>query len=231
MSDTARKSSPLGPILIGLGGVVVLLALGSWQMQRLAWKEGVIASAEARMRANPVALPVAIDAATLDYLPVSVEGQFAGDSRINFLTSMKPYGPGYGIIDAFETDDGRRILVDRGFAPHSAPEVSIPSGPQSITGVLRWPDDTNAFTPDPDLKRREWFAHDIDSMAQAAGTERLYLVARPSGEVKGWPRPRPQQVQLPNNHLNYALTWFGLAAVWAVMSVLWLRSRRKLPAT
>lgn len=225
------KLKPLGPLVVGLGGFLVLAGLGAWQVQRLAWKQGLIAEASARIAAEPVALPRELDPARDDYKPVIVQGRYIGAETINVLTSFKPHGPGYELVTPFETSDGRRILVNRGFAPHATREGGVakmpdaPTLPQQVTGLLRWPDDTNAFTPEPNLEKREWYAQNVPSLAAATGAEPAMVVRQPDGS-EGWPKARPPQVTLPNNHLQYAITWFSIALIWVVMSVIWMRRQR-----
>lgn len=197
------------------------MALGLWQLDRRDWKLGLIETAQARMAAAPVALPSALDPARDDYLPVFTDGRFLAEPPIRFLNSLKPHGPGHDLIVPFETADGQRILLDRGFVPlRNEDATPAPEGNQRVVGLLRWPDDRNFFTPEPSVERREWYSRDVNSLAEAAGTEPVLLVLQPDGST-GWPRSRPPRVTLPNNHLQYALTWFGLATVWGVMSLFW----------
>ena len=221
---------PPGPLLIGFGGIVVLASLSFWQLQRLDWKEGLIEVAQARMSAAPVPLPASPVPDRDDYLPVTVEGRFTDEREIRFLNSMKPHGPGHDLIVPFETVDGRRILLDRGFVPltHDA-ATPPPEGTLRLNGLLRWPDDRNAFTPEPSIERGEWYSRDVPLMAGASKTEPVLVVLQPDDST-GWPRPRPPRVTLPNNHLNYAITWFGLALVWAVMTLFWIRARARKSA-
>ena len=100
------------PLLFGLVGCAILIGLGTWQLQRLAWKKGVLAQISARLNDTPVPLPVVPDPARDKYLPVRAAGRFTGP-EIDVLVSLKETGAGYRVISAFQTDDGRMILVDR----------------------------------------------------------------------------------------------------------------------
>ncbi len=216
-----------GPVVIGLGGLIVLLGLGFWQLDRLDWKRGIIAEAERRLSRPPAPLPDTLDPARDDYLPVAVEGRFTGEEYYH-LTSQKPRGPGFDVIAPFETADGRRILVERGYVPQDARDPATreaPEGPRRIEGFLRWPDDLNRFTPDPDLDSRIWYARNVPSLSGAAGTEPVLLVQAPTG-ADAYPRGRAVEVRMRNNHLTYALTWFGTAIVWAGMALFWVRRQR-----
>lgn len=216
--------------LIGILGVAVLLALGSWQIRRLAWKEAVLAEIETRIAAPPVALPADPDPLRDRYLPVRVRGTFGAAER-PVLVSLRDAGAGYRIIAPFTTEDGRRILIDRGFVPAADKDRARRTGPAEITGNLHWPDEVDGFTPEPDRGARIWFARDLPSLAADLGTEPVLVVARTPGDPAI--RPLPVSTEgIPNDHLQYAVTWFGLALVWAGMTgyFLWQgRARRPQP--
>jgi surfeit locus 1 family protein len=214
------------PLLFGLCGAAVLVALGLWQLQRLAWKEGVLAAIEARIGAPPAPLPPQPDAATDAYRAVALSGRFAGRA-LDVLASVRRRGPGYRVVAAFETDDGRRILVDRGFVPEASRGAGhAADGPVAFAGNLHWPDETDRFTPAPDTARALWFARDVAAMAAALGTEPVLVVAR--DDTGGGVAPLPvDTAHIPNDHLGYAIQWFALAAVWTGMTLLYLwRIRR-----
>jgi surfeit locus 1 family protein len=209
------------PLIFGLLGTAILLALGVWQVQRLHWKEEVLGVMAARLGGAPADLPAAADPARDQYLPVAAEGRFTGP-EIHVLTSRPPMGPGYRVVQAFETE-GRRILVDRGFIPQPDRDRPRGAGPVRLTGNLHWPDETDPrFTPAPDRAANIWFAREVGAMAAELGTEPMLLVVRqtsaPSREVWPWP---VDVAGIRNAHLQYALTWFMLAAVWAGLT-LWL---------
>lgn len=209
------------PLLIGLLGGAILISLGVWQVNRLAWKEGVLADIAARIVAAPVALPNDPDPQRDRYLPVTVTGRFTGD-HLDVLVSRKQIGAGVRVIEAFETDDGRRILIDRGFLTDDDRANPRTSGPATVEGNLHWPDETDSYTPPPDPKTGLWFARDVPAMATALDTEPTFIVARkPTG---GAIEPMPVDTSgIPNDHMNYAITWFSLAVVWLGMTayLLW----------
>lgn len=222
----------IAPLLFGILGVAVLIGLGVWQLQRLAWKEGILAEISARIAAPPGALPAAPDPEADRYRPVRVAGRFTGE-ELAVLASVKGLGPGFRIVAAFETEDGRRILVDRGFVPEGARAAPRPAGAAEVTGNLHWPEETDRFTPAPDAARGIWFARDLPAMAAALGTEPVLLVQRSgrgAAAAEGAPRPMPlDSAGIPNDHLEYAITWFLLAAGWAGMTaaLLWRISRQR----
>jgi len=214
-------------LIFGLGGVAILAGLGVWQVQRLGWKQSVIADLEQRLGADPAWLPEAPTEARDEYLRVAVTGAYS-QGELHVLTSARPWGPGFRVIAPFETAQGRRILVDRGYVPQTEKDAprTLPAGP--VTGALLWPNETDGFTPAPDPDANIWFARDTALMAAALGTEPVMLVAETPPPAAEWPAPQPVSVNLPNDHLEYAITWFSLCAIWAGMTVaLVLRLRRK----
>lgn len=204
----------------------MLLWLGAWQMQRLAWKEGILADIDARIAATPVALPATVDPEADKYLPVEMTGQF-GAGVLRVLVSQKLVGAGYRLITPFETE-GRIVLVDRGFIPVAAELTPAPAGQVTVTGNLHWPDDRNSSTPDNDVDGNTWFARDIAQMADVLGAEPILVVARDLSQPDGAVTPLPvDSSAIPNDHLQYAITWFSLAAIWAAMMGYFLYRLRK----
>ncbi|WP_460274178.1 SURF1 family protein [Celeribacter sp. ULVN23_4] len=217
------------PLVIGIAGCAILIALGTWQLRRLEWKQGVLAEIEAKIAAAPAPLPAEIDP-SMKYLPVVVSGEI-GAEELHVLVSRKQVGAGYLIIAPFVTEDGRRVLLDRGFVPDEAKDAlrdaARSAGAVTVTGNLHWPDDMNNSTPAPDMGRNIWFGRDIPAMAAVLKTEPVLIVAREStGEGI---EPMPVGVEgIPNDHLQYAMTWFSLCIVWLGMTLflLWrIRAR------
>lgn len=213
------------PLLFGLIGAAILVALGTWQVQRLAWKQGVIARAEAQIQQAPAPLSWHVSFPRDQYLPVTVTGRFLGEEA-HVLTSIPGEGPGFLVIAAFQTDRDRRILIDRGFLPEDQKSAPRPGQAMAVTGNLIVPDDVTSSTPAPDTARNIWFGRDVAAMAAALNTEPLMIVARePTGQGIA---PRPVTVTFTNNHLGYAITWFSLAFAWLGMTALYLwRIRRR----
>ncbi|WOI55677.1 SURF1 family protein [Palleronia sp. LCG004] len=212
--------------IFALLGLALLLWLGIWQVQRLAWKTGILDRIEARISAAPIALPASPTEEADEYLPVAVTGRLGGD-EIHVLISTPQFGASYRVISALETAEGRRVLVDLGAIPVGEKDETRPSGEVAIVGNLLWPDETDGFTPEPDLSRNIWFARDLPAMAGALGTEEILVVARETS----LPGPQPLPIdgaEIPNDHLQYAITWFSMAAIWAGMTLLllWRMARR-----
>lgn len=215
------------PLTFGLAGAAVLIWLGVWQMQRLEWKQGILTQIETRIAADPVALPDAPDPEPDRYLPVEVTGTF-GEGALRVLVSRKRVGAGYLVISPFETQAGRRVLVDRGFIRQADTLGDAPEGTLTVTGNLHWPDDRNSSTPDNDVEGNIWFARDLGQMADVLGTEDLLIVARELSQPEDTVTPLPVDTDhIPNDHLQYAITWFSLAAIWLGMTAFYIfRGRR-----
>jgi len=197
----------------------VLIALGVWQMQRLEWKEGVLAEIDARIAGPSRPLPAAPSEDVDEYTAVEFSGAVQGD-ELHVLVSGTSAGTGYRVISAFETDDGRRILLDQGLLPLDQKDAPAASQQTDVIGNLLWPDDVNSSTPAPDLPKNIWFGRDLASMSAALNTEPLMVVARQMTAKDTRLTLLPVDSSgVKNDHLEYAVTWFGLAAVWAAMTL------------
>jgi surfeit locus 1 family protein len=209
------------PVVLGIVGVAILISLGVWQLQRLAWKEGILAQIDATISADPVDLPANPDPSADKYLPVIVTGALGGE-EIHVLTSVKDEGPGYRVISVLTSGD-RRLMVDLGFVLQEAKTESRIAESVTVTGNIHWPDEVDGWTPAPDRAANIWFARSVTDMAETLGAEPFLIVARTltsAGSGSGLPvTPMPiDSAGISNDHLNYAITWFSLAVVWAVMS-------------
>lgn len=211
-------------VVFGIAGCAVLIGLGNWQVQRLAWKQDVLAQIETRIAAPPEPLPTTFNPDADRYRPVTLTGEFlAGELLV--LVSRKRVGAGYLVISPFETDDGRRVLVDRGFIRTEDRTTPRSIGPAEVTGNLHWPRETDGFTPDPDGET--WFARDVPLMARDLDTEEVLIVAASQTDPGVTPL-RVDTTGIPNDHLGYAVTWYSLAFIWALMTGFFLwRSRAK----
>ena len=217
-------------LIVGLGGAAILIWLGVWQTQRLAWKEAIIADINTRIAAAPVALPADPDPEADAYLPVTVSGEI-GAQALHVLVSQKQKGAGYRVIAPMALESGRRVLIDLGFTATSNKDAIAPAGTATLTGNLQWPQEVDSFTPEADMDRNIWFARDVDVMAETLDTEPLLIVMREGAGPDPKITPLPvDTARIPNDHLQYAITWFSLAAIWLAMTVLFLR-RRRAPAT
>ena len=214
------------PALFGLIGFAVLVALGVWQLQRMEWKQAMVSEISSRIGAAPVPLPAVVTEAD-NFRPVALVGTVDG-APLRVLGAWRAGGTGYRIV-APVMSGNRRVMVDLGVVPLDAgDDIVLPRTALRITGNLNWPDDQNAGTPEPD--GTTWFARDIDPMAAALNAEPIMVIAR-QVEPPLTVTPVPVGTEgIPDNHLGYAIQWFGLAAVWLGMTLflLWRIRRRTL---
>lgn len=211
------------PVLLGVLGCAILIALGTWQLQRLAWKQDLLTRIEAEIHAAPIPLPG--EGAEARFQPVELTGMLSGD-HIRVLVSRKQIGPGYRIIAPLETG-GRRVLLDLGFLPEGRAVPPL-AGVVTVRGNLDLPSEVDGYTPDPDLAKNLWFARDVPAMAAALGTE-ITFIAASRDVVPGIEAMPLTTATIPNDHLQYAITWFLLATVWAGMTglLIWRIARPK----
>ncbi|MEM6308195.1 MAG: SURF1 family protein [Pseudomonadota bacterium] len=208
-----------GIAVLGLVGAAILISLGIWQVQRLAWKEAILRDMATEFASPPVILPRLSELSEQEdeYLPVTVTGRVTSTS-VRVLVSQKIYGAGYRLIAAFDTGN-ERILLDRGFVSVNDPLPKDPIDLGTVTGNLLWPDERDNWTPANDLENNVWFARDLDELAQHLDTLPLLLVRR-GGDLHD-PNITPLPITtaaIPNDHLQYAVTWFSLALIWLGMT-------------
>lgn len=207
------------PLIFGIGGFAVLFWLGLWQLQRLTWKEGVLADIDARITAAPVAVPPSPDPEADRYLPVTATGDLVGTS-LRVLVSTKERGAGYRLVTPLVLEDGRRVMVDEGFVGLEENAAPGAAAGITVTGNLHWPDEVDSWTPEPDMSEGLFYARDVPAMASALGTDPVLIVARTVTGTDARATPLPVTSEgIPNNHLGYAVQWFGLAIVWLGMTL------------
>src|SRR5262245_8615936 len=222
----------MGRGLLGFTALVmvafaVVAGLGFWQLQRLQWKEGLIAKIEARTKAPPIGLEdaAAIAAQGVDpsYYRVRVSGCF-DHAKERYLFALSDEGrAGWHVITPLETEHGETVLIDRGFVPDNLKDPASRAkgeveGVVAVTGIARLPDRQGLFTPDNEPEANRWFWRDADALArsmfpgEAVRVAPFFLEAERGETPGGWPEGGPTRLDLPNNHLQYAVTWFLLAA-------------------
>jgi len=220
----------IGPAVFTAAMVALLAGLGVWQLRRLAWKEALIARIETRATAAPVEAPPHAQWANLspedyDFLHARVSGRF-DPAREALIFSPPPQGagiePGFRVIAPFLLDDGGAMLVDRGFLPLSlrADETRKrePSGHVTLSGVLRGPQARNVFTPADSPQEGLFYTSDARALAaylKLSEAAPFILELDPAAPAPGLPRVYDHNIELANNHLSYAITWFSLAAAVA----------------
>ncbi|WP_188915628.1 SURF1 family protein [Salinarimonas ramus] len=223
-------------IMAGIATLVslaILVGLGTWQLQRLAWKEGLIAQIEARAYGEPGEILPESAWGTFsrddqEYRRVVVSGEYLLDEEIavhGLLPGETRGQPlqGYYLLTPLRLETGAIVVVNRGFVPTPLlEEAAEPEGAVTVEGLVRASEEQPPFVPDNDPAAGQWFTRDLDAIAQARGLERVapfYVdaVRDEAAPADAWPRGGATVLEPPNNHLQYAFTWFGLAAVLAVV--------------
>jgi surfeit locus 1 family protein len=242
---TRRRPSLLVPALFTLVGVALLIGLGVWQLERKAWKEALIASLARRMNTAPGPLPpparwASLDAAHDEFTKATFRAAFENDREALVFAGASAFRPdvsgmGYWVFTPARLSDGARVVVNRGFVLEANKDpatraAGLVTTPVEIIGVLRWPEHAGAFTPAGDPARNLWFARDQLAIAAAKGWGNVapfYVEQEAPTPPGGLPQPGKLTVNLPNNHLQYALTWFALAVVFAGVFAAFARARRR----
>ena len=233
-ATTARFRPGLWPTLTLLLGLPLLVTLGTWQVQRLAWKTELIATLEARHGQAAIALPATAGLGPdLAHRPVRITAELAPEPVLRYGVERQQGRPGHDVLQLARLDDGRALVVNRGWLAEDAPPVRTPAGEVVLTGPLRWIGDAARSWPTPmnDLADNRWYWYDRQAFARAFDAEVLPVVLVASEGVlpagPAVPVPQPMAVNLPNNHLGYAITWYGLAVVFVVIYALYGLKRGK----
>ena len=218
--------SPLLAVLV-LFGIAGLIALGVWQIERRAWKVALIDRVEHRLSAAPESMPApaswpAINATDDEYRRVAITGRFLHD-RETLVKAVTDQGGGFWVLTPLETADGNVVLVNRGFVPPERRDRATrrdgnSAAPASITGLLRLTEPKGGFLRNNDPAGNRWYSRDVEAIAAARGLPRVapfFIDADAAPNPGGYPQGGLTVVKFHNNHLVYALTWFGLAILLA----------------
>jgi surfeit locus 1 family protein len=229
------------PIVLWAGlGIAVLLALGTWQLFRLAEKEAQLAEIAERTKATPISLTEALarrdKGIDIEFDAVKVRGVFDHVSERHKLASFEG-SPGWQIITPFKTDEGIVALIDRGAVPaglKDAAKRNESPAPVDLNAVVRTHgQERGFFDPDNDADENLWYWWDVPAMLSSVAIAPDLQVAPfilqelPRGDPNRFPRAAAPEVQLRNNHLLYAITWFSFAATLLVIAGLFIRKQRK----
>lgn len=227
------------PAAAMLCGLAVLLALGTWQLERKAWKEALIATLTERAAAAPVALPPPETWGSLrpeksEFLRVRLRADFRGEDALVYTSSSAlrddVKAPGYFVFDAARLPGGQHVVVNRGYTRDW--QYPVRTGPGEIVGYLRWPEPSPWFVTDRDASADIWYVRDHRLMARVRNwgdVAPFYVEQEAPTPPGGVPHPAHLRPNLPNNHLQYALTWYGLAVVLIAVFVIWTAGRRRRP--
>ncbi|WP_284735544.1 SURF1 family protein [Dongia deserti] len=230
MLSKLRFRPTLWPTLFSVPVFIAMVGLCIWQVQRLHWKENLIAERETRVAAEPVALPaVGVNPASLEYRRVRLEGSFLHDKELYLGARSLNGNPGYHVLTPFAPADGGLVLVDRGWvpierkAPERRPEGQL-TGAQTVEGIVRVPPGKAWMQPDNEPGKNMWFYVDLPAMAAASDADirrDLYVDAGPAENPGKYPVGGQTRIEIPNDHLQYAITWGLLAVALAVIYVLY----------
>ncbi|MDE0060334.1 MAG: SURF1 family protein [Defluviicoccus sp.] len=207
----------------------ILVGLGTWQLHRLQWKEGVIAYREAQLAAEPVAIGEHTrDGADVAFRRARATGRFLHAREFLIVSRMRKGRAGFDVVTPLRLGDGDHILVNRGWVPLDRADPRTRrkggiAGEATVTGVLRRPGKSSRWVPDNDPEKGVWYFVEPGQMGAVAslpGVREVFLVADATPNPGGFPAGRRIGVDIPNRHLEYALTWYGLALVLAAIYLL-----------
>jgi surfeit locus 1 family protein len=226
----AAPSSPARLLLLGVLALLAfagLVALGTWQVERRAWKLALIERVEARVHAPAVAAPgpegwATITAASAEYRHVSATGKFLND-RDTLVQAATVKGPGYWVLAPFRTEQGFLVLVNRGFVPadrrdRNSRAAGDISGRTTVTGLLRMTEPKGGFLRSNDPAGGRWYSRDVAAIAAAQGLPDMapyFIDADATPNAGGLPLGGLTVIAFPNSHLVYAGTWYSLALMVA----------------
>lgn len=220
--------------------LMVLIGLGTWQLQRLEWKENVIAERAAGLAAPPLAVEEIPPSGwqKFEHRRVTLQGRFEHKFQMPVFNPAQPVDgrTGYDLITPFRLDSGGSVLVDRGWIPIDWAKVDnlvYPDSRMTLTGILRDGRRDNRWVPDNSPKDGDWFYVDVPAMAAYAGLGKFapyYVKLMPVRNAKTFPLPLDVNSKIRNKHLEYVVTWYGLAATLIVIYVAYhLRRREQEP--
>jgi surfeit locus 1 family protein len=229
--------------LFALAGIAILIGIGLWQLERKSWKEALIEQMAARLSAVPASLPAReqwprLDPAVDEFRRVSFPAEFVNDQEALVYAAGSAFRPdvsgaGYWVFTPARLAGGGVVIVNRGFVPadrkdRASRAQGALAGTVAIVGVMRWPERRGLFTPADEPRHNVWYARDPQSMAAAknwGAVAPFYIDQEAPSAPGGVPRAGKFVATLVNNHLQYAITWFGLALALAGVYGVWLSGR------
>ena len=232
MSGRARR---VGGAAVALTAIALLIGLGVWQVERLAWKRALIAQVERRLGAAPVAAPGPGSWGAVDKDDAYTKVRLTGRYRIGhdaFVQALTVLGSGFWVLTPLDTTAGWAVLVNRGFLPGEA-RRTLPAptpGTVTVTGLLRVTEPGGGFLRHNDPGADRWYSRDVAAIAARQGLKGVapyFIDADADGAGTGWPRGGLTMVRFSNNHLVYAITWFALAGLIALLLIHAIRRERR----
>lgn len=238
---TLARRDMLIPALFAIAGLAVLISLGTWQLERKAWKETLITNLTERLGTAPVELAAPDQWASFtpersEFLRVKFRADFRGDDALVYTSGSAlrddVKSPGYFVFSAGRLPGGQHVVVNRGYTKDRS--YPVRTGPQEIVGYLRWPEPSSWFVADHDASADLWHVRDHRLMARArdwGDVAAFYVEQEAPVPPGGVPHPAALRVNLPNHHLQYALTWYALALVLGAVVGTWMvhRGRQSAP--
>ena len=233
------------PIVFAAIAVTVFVALGTWQLERRVEKLALIETLDRRLSAVPVALPdrklwPQLDRAEDEYRRVRFSAAFVPAAEALAYAGPSPFpsdmpGAGYWVFAQARTTSGDLLVVNRGYVPEGEKDTNMRAASEGaanveVIGVMRWPQPRSYFAPADDPLRNLWFVRDHLAIARAKGWGEVapfYVELEEPQPPGGLPRPAPLRPNIRNEHLQYAITWYGLAVVLIVMLLFWMRAQRR----
>lgn len=256
MTDTIGKRRGLRLTDYIFAALMLALAatcfyLGNWQMARLGEKEALVAAVDARLTAEPIAVPLvsqwgALDLDAVNFQPVTLKGGYRYTQTVTVFTSLSNArgqfsGPGFWVVTPFVLDEGGTVFVNRGFVPQAYQEQAAlgdlhadDPGSVTIVGLLRPGESAGFMTPEPNMSDRIEWVRDIGRLSAmvdpALAPFAPFYVDLLAGGAGNLPQGGETLVDFSNNHFGYALTWYGFTIVAVVMLGFWLRRQRRRSA-
>lgn len=249
-SESGERRGPnwvqISFVALMLGLTALFVVLGTWQVQRLAEKEALIAAVDERLYHDPTAFPADetwpdLVPEEIDYRPYELTGQFDHSQTVLVFTNLtdpvgRYRGVGYWVLSPLTLDGGGIVWINRGFVPDTQAAAfagggDAPQGEVSVSGVARQPQLANSFTPEPDIgARREWVLDPARLAVFLPQTDQPMapvIVDEAAGAPGALPQGGETQVEFPNRHLEYAGTWYLFAAITPIMLGFWLWRQRR----
>ena len=237
-----QRRGLLEPTIFAIVGIAILIGLGVWQLDRKTWKENLIAAMTTRLAREPADLPPRDRWAQLlaereEFDRVGFPAEFLPGQEALVYSAGSAFrpdakGPGYWVFAPARLAGGSLVIVNRGFVPldrkDAASRADGVKGSVDIVGIVRWPETRGLFTPADEPANNVWYLRDIKAIAAAkkwATAAPFYIDMEAPVPPGGLPLPGKLQVNLPDNHLQYAITWFGLALALAGVYLVWLMRR------
>ena len=245
-----RTRSTFTKAVLALAGIALFisfLSLGTWQVQRRAWKLDLIERIDQRVHAQPVAVPAPADwprisKETHEYLPVSAQGRWL-EGRSVLTQAVSELGAGFWLLTPLQQADGSQVLVNRGFVPTAerkafadriaAAAAGAAAETVAVTGLLRLSEPKGGFMRENAAAEDRWHSRDVAAIAAAKGLAQaapFFIDQGLPGQAVAenqWPRPGLTVIQFSNTHAVYALTWFGLALMVLLAAWLVVRHERR----